>query len=54
MAEMSQIAEVVERSRLGDQNATAIITCVREQAEKGSPKAKASLEGMPEYRYTNA
>ena len=53
MAEMSQIAEVVERSRLGDQNATAIITCVREQAEKGSPKAKASLEGIIKYAKSN-
>jgi hypothetical protein len=51
--DQSQIAGVVERSRLGDQNATAIITCVRERAESGNPLAKQSLQAIVTYAKQN-
>src|SRR5260221_1190463 len=43
------VRDVVERSRLGDQNPTAIIACVRVRAESGHPKAKASHQAIVKY-----
>ncbi len=44
--------ELVERSRAGDQNATATIIKVRKNAAKGMPKAKTALAEL--HRYVKA
>lgn len=41
--------ELVERARLGDQNAMAMISCVREQAEQGNKRARTSFRLLKEY-----
>jgi hypothetical protein len=42
-------ANLVERSRSGDQNATASIIVVREEAKKGSARARAAFKALMAY-----
>jgi hypothetical protein len=44
---------IVERARLGDQNALALIICVRENAGKGNALAKKSLGMITDYAKSN-
>lgn len=56
MATMSQTeaaAQLVRRARNGDQNAMALIACVRDAAEKGNTKAIISARFMHEYIKTH-
>lgn len=42
-------ASLVERARLGDQNAMGMLTRVKEQASKGVPRAKLAFEHLMSY-----
>jgi hypothetical protein len=46
-------AELAERARAGDQNAMGMITAIRDQAEKGSARARVSCILIEEYCRAN-
>jgi len=46
-------ASLVERARLGDQNAMAMLTRVKEEAAKGTPRAKLAFRHLMEYIQKN-
>lgn len=50
----SECMQLVERSRQGDQVATATISMVRKNAEAGSEKARRSLEEIKKYARSSA
>jgi len=45
----SGAADLVTRARAGDQNALAMIACIREQAHAGSPRARVSASLIEDY-----
>ena len=51
--QMQAVKELVERSRLGDQNATAMIIETRQSAIAGNAKAKEMLACMKAYAEEN-
>lgn len=46
-------AQLVERARMGDQNAIALICQVRDNAKKGVPRAKAGMSALVKYIQAN-
>lgn len=53
LAIKNAVADLVERGRLGDQNALAIITGVRLRNEKGDPRARVAFRAMHDYINTH-